>query len=306
MRRRYEVWFLRIGLADGSGAWWLRYLLLNPGRGGCQANPQGYPAQVWATWFPREGEPQTWIQGFRLKDLRLSQRSASPFRLEMGENRITENECHGIIETGGRRITWNLCYRSSFHVNLSSVGWIGFSRTPHSNALFSGQINLDRRSFRGEPLGYGMQGHNCGYRHRRFWTWTHLHFPGAQSLGSTFEALVYDLPLGLFSRKAVLWHNGQIYTFRSLREDVRDPRELVWMLRGSAGSGVQLEVDIRGREGFVHRLPYLKTDCSGQFDVVNDSLAQARIVLRLHDGTQEELRTETGAALEMAGNLAAW
>ena len=231
MRRRYEVWFLRIGLADGSGAWWLRYLLLNPGRGGCQANPQGYPAQVWATWFPREGEPQTWIQGFRLKDLRLSQRSASPFRLEMGENRITENECHGIIETGGRRITWNLCYRSSFHVNLSSVGWIGFSRTPHSNALFSGQINLDKHSFRGEPLGYGMQGHNCGYRHRSFWTWTHVHFPEAQSRGSTFEALVYDLPLGLFFRKAVLWHNGQIYTFRSLREDVRDSRELVWKVQ---------------------------------------------------------------------------
>lgn len=153
MRRRYEVWFLRIGLADGSGAWWLRYLLLNPARGGCPGNPQGYPAQVWATWFPRAGEPQTWIQGFRLKDLRLSQRSASPFRLGMGENRITENECHGIIETGGRRITWNLCYCSSFYVNLSSVGWIGFSRTPHSDALFSGQINLDRRSFRGEPLG---------------------------------------------------------------------------------------------------------------------------------------------------------
>ena len=35
MRRRYEVWFLRVGLGDGSGAWWFRYLLMNPGRGGC-------------------------------------------------------------------------------------------------------------------------------------------------------------------------------------------------------------------------------------------------------------------------------
>jgi hypothetical protein len=32
MKRRYEVWFLRLGLADGSGAWWFRYLLMNPYR----------------------------------------------------------------------------------------------------------------------------------------------------------------------------------------------------------------------------------------------------------------------------------
>jgi len=305
MRRRYEVWFLRLGLADGSGAWWLRYLLLNPGRGGCPANPQGYPAQVWATWFPQNGKPQTWIQGFSLKDLRLSERQASPFFLQMGENRISENECHGDMEAGGRRITWDLRYRSTFQVNLSSMGWIGFSRTPHSNALFSGQIALDGSSFQGEPLGYGMQGHNCGYRHRSLWTWTHLHFPGAKNGGSTFEALVYDMPLGLFFRKAVLWHSGQIYTFRSFREDARDPRHLIWTLRGPGRPGVHLEVDIRGREGFVHRLPYLKTDCSGQFEVANDSLAKARMVLQLPGRSPEELTTDTGAALEMAGNAVA-
>jgi hypothetical protein len=302
MRRRYEVWFLRLGLADGSGAWWFRYLLLNPARGGCPANPQAHPAQVWATWFPREGKPQTWIQGFPLTELLLSPRGANPFRVEMGENRISENECHGVIETGGRRVTWNLRYSSSFQLNLSSVGWIGFSRTPHSNALFTGQISLDGCSFGAEPLGYGMQGHNCGYRHRSFWTWTHVHFPGAQNAGSTFEALVYDLPLGFFFRKAVLWHNGQIHTFRNFREDLRDPRELTWKLRGSVGSGLQLEVEIRGREGLVHRLPYVKTDCSGEFEVANDSLAQARLVLCHPNGTREELTTDTGAVLEMVGN----
>ena len=131
MRRRYEVWFLRLGLADGSGAWWFRYLLLNPGRGGCPANPQGYPAQVWATWFPRER------RGRKLGSRDFHSRifvsaSATPvlFVLKMGENHISENECHGALETGGRRITWDLRYRSSFRVNVSSMGWIGFSRTP--------------------------------------------------------------------------------------------------------------------------------------------------------------------------------
>jgi hypothetical protein len=72
MRRRYEVWFQRLGLADGSGAWWFRYLLTNPGRSGCGTDSLRQSVQVWATWFPREGKPETWIQGFALQDCRLS------------------------------------------------------------------------------------------------------------------------------------------------------------------------------------------------------------------------------------------
>src|SRR5712692_2206433 len=175
MRRRYEVWFLRMGLSDGSGAWWLRYLLMNPGRGGCAGDPQGQPVEVWATWFPREGKPETWIRGYPLESLRskdehlnsagssdagsinprlsnagLSKRGASPFFLEIGENRIGEHECRGRMEVGGQRICWDLRYGSTFRAELSSKGWIGFSRTPHSNAVFSGEIALNDRSFRGE------------------------------------------------------------------------------------------------------------------------------------------------------------
>src|SRR5260370_42067916 len=134
MRRRYEVWFLRLGLSDGSGAWWFRYLLMNPGRGGCAGDPQGQPAQVWATWFPREGKPQTWIQGFPFEEIHLSPRGASLLLFELGENRIAENECRGRLEVDGHRIWWDLRYRSSFRMELSSKGWIGFSRTPHSDA----------------------------------------------------------------------------------------------------------------------------------------------------------------------------
>lgn len=75
MRRRYEVWFLRFLLADGSGAWWFRYLLLNlgrPGGGGCPGNTRGQPVEVWATWFPRDGKPQSVIQGFAQEQLSLS------------------------------------------------------------------------------------------------------------------------------------------------------------------------------------------------------------------------------------------
>jgi len=302
MRRRYEVWFLRLGLRDGSGAWWFRYLLTNPGRDGCPGDTQGQAVQIWATWFPRDGKPETWIQGFSLQDLHLSKRGANPFCFEMGENRVGEGECRGCLQVGGQRIRWDLRYRSSFRVDLSNKGWIGFSRTPHSDALFSGEITLGDRSFRGEPLGYGMQGHNCGYRHRNFWTWTHMRFPGPNGLGSSFEALVYEMPLGLMFRKAVLWHNEQEYTFRNLRQCVRDRQQLIWNLKCSNKRGARIDLDVHGREGSVHRLRYLKTDCSGRFEVANDSLATARIVLQLPGRTTEELSTDSGAVLEMVGD----
>ena len=301
MRRRYEVWFLRLGLADSSGAWWFRYLLSSPGRNGCGSKSLQQPVQVWATWFPREGKAQSWIQGFPLQDFRLSPRRASPLLFEAGENRITENECRGRLEVDGHCIRWDLRYRSAFRMELSSKGWIGFSRTPHSDAIFSGEIILDNETFRGEPLAYGMQGHNCGYRHRKFWTWTHLHFPRANGFSSTFEALAYEMPWGRGFRRAVLWHEGQKYDFRHFSELRRDPRHLVWTMNCPNSKFALVHVEVRGRESLVHRLPYWKTDCSGQFEVANDSLAIARMALRLPRRAAEELTSDSGAVLEMAG-----
>lgn len=305
MRRRYEVWFLRLGLTDGSGAWWFRYLLTSPGREGCGSDSRQQPVQVWATWFPRAGKPQTWIQGFPVRELQLSPRGASPLLFEAGENRISENECRGQLEVDGHRICWDLRYRSTFRVELSSKGWIGFSRTPHSDAIFSGEISLDGQTFRGEPLAYGMQGHNCGYRHRKFWTWAHLHFPRKGGTSSTFEALAYEMPLGLVFRRAVLWHEGREYVFSgTMRELQRDPRQLIWNLLCSNVKSGDARVEVHGREGLIHRLPYFKTDCSGQFVVANDSLAKASMKLLLPGRAEEELTTDTGAALEMVGNYA--
>jgi len=243
VRRRYEVWFLRLGLADGSGAWWFRYLLMNPGQGpttatcqtqggegrrGCGGNPQGMPVQLWATWFPAGGRPQSFIQGFPLQELDISQRGKAPFHFRTGENAIEEDSCRGALEVDGHAISWNLRYRSTFHVTLSDRGWIGFSRTPHSDAIFSGQITLDRQVFAGELLGFGVQGHNCGYRHRNFWTWTHAYFSRPGQSATTLEALVYEMPLGLIFRKAVLWHDGQEYVFRKLRESGGGRESMQW------------------------------------------------------------------------------
>jgi hypothetical protein len=305
-RRRYEVWFVRLGLADGGGAWWFRYLLMNPGRCGCPGDPHEMPVQVWATWFPRDGTPQRFIQGFPLEGLDLSARGQNPFHFQIDNHGIGDSSCRGTLEVGGHMISWDLHFRSTFRVTLSNKGWIGFSRTPHSDALFSGQITLDGRSFEGNPLGFGVQGHNCGYRHRNFWTWTHAYFPRPDSRSSawkasTFEALVYEMPFGLVFRKAVLWHEGKEHEFGNLRESRRDPDEFGWNFRCSTKDGFRLEGAIDGAGPSIHRLPYVKTDCTGSFEVANNSLARAVLRLEQRGRPVETLETSNGAVLEMVG-----
>ena len=304
MRRRYEVWFVRLGLADGSGAWWLRYLLMNPGRGGCAGFPGGMPVQVWAMWFPAGGKPQSFIQGYRLQGLEFTSRGQTPFHFSIAGGAITHDSCQGQLRVEGHEIVWDLHYASTFRTTLSSKGWIGFSRTPHSDAVFSGQIILDGRKWAGHPLGSGVQGHNCGYRHRNFWKWTHVFFERPGVRPSTLEALVYEMPLGLVFRRCVLWHDGREYVFRKLRETPQEPGAMQWKFVCSNHDGLQLEVAIDGRGPGVHRLPYVKTDCSGTFDVLNNSLAGAVVRLQQAGGGTEELRSEHGAVLELAGSAA--
>jgi hypothetical protein len=305
MRRRYESWFLRFGLAGNSGAWWLRYLLANPGREGCPSLPGAGPVQIWATWFPRDGQPETFIQEFPLGALRISDRRG-PFFLEAGPNRIEDASCRGALDVREHRLSWDLHYRSNFGITLSNKGWIGFSRTPHSDAVFSGEIRLDDQVFRGDPLGFGVQGHNCGFRHRHFWTWTHACFPQSDGRLSTFEALVYEMPLGLLFRTAILWHEGRAYVFRKLRETCRDAKAMRWIFRTISKAG-SIEVEIEGSGPSLHHMPYAKTDCSGTFEVANNSLARARLKLRLGNSAQnpaqeEEFVTDGGAVLEMTGD----
>lgn len=184
---------------------------------------------------------------------------------------------------------------------MSNVGWIGFSRIPHSDAVFSGEITFDGRTVRGQPLGYGLQGHNCGFRHRHRWTWAHCLFPTADASGSSaLEALEYKMPLGLRFRKALLWHGGKLYTFKSMEEVSRDRENLQWAFR-CANREATLFAVIDGRGPSLHRLLYLRTNCSFSFEVANNSLAQATIDLARPGHSPEQLTTTGGAAIEMVG-----
>ena len=296
-----------MGLADGSGAWWFRYLLMNPGRSCPAESPQGMPVQVWATWFPANAKPQTFIQGFPLHGLDISPRGQAPFHLRIGGNEIgneicpeiEEESCRGALHVEGHAIAWNLRYHSTFRVTLSNKGWIGFSRTPHSDAVFSGEITLDGRRFASDVLGFGVQGHNCGYRHRNFWTWAHAYFPRTDRDATTLEALVYEMPFGLVFRKAVLWHDGQQYILRNFQDDGNTRENMQWNFHCVARNGFRLEAAIDGRGPSMHRLPYLKTDGMGSFEVANNSLASASLVIASPGGPAERLETATGAVLEI-------
>jgi hypothetical protein len=109
------------------------------------------------------------------------------------------------------------------------------------------------------------------------------------------------MPFGLVFRKAVLWHDGQEYGFRGLEEIGGNRETLQWSFRCAARNGTRLEAAIDGRGSSVHRLPYIKTDCTESFEVANNSLASASLLLQRAGGPAERLQTRTGAVLEMVG-----
>jgi hypothetical protein len=261
------------------------------------------PVQVWATRFSQNARPHTFIQGFSTEDLELSGRGDPGFYFRCGKNEIKQNSCKGSLNVEGHEIAWDLQFRSTFRVTMSNKGWIGFSRTPHSNARFSGDVCFDEERFSGDPLGFGLQGHNCGYRHRGFWKWAHAYFARPNGPATTFEALTYDMPFGLVFRKAVLWHESNRYVFRKFQETT-SAESFTWKLSCEANAGVAVDASFDGSGPNRHCVAYTKTDCTGTFDVTNNSLASALLRLKGTRGRVEEFSTGSGAVLEMAGNPA--
>jgi len=109
------------------------------------------------------------------------------------------------------------------------------------------------------------------------------------------------MPFGLVFRKAVLWHEGEEHEFRNLQETRRDPDEFGWDFHCSIRDGFRLEAAIDGAGPSIHRLPYVKTDCRGSFEVTNNSLARAVLRLERQGRLVEILETHAGAVLEMVG-----
>jgi hypothetical protein len=119
---------------------------------------------------------------------------------------------------------------------------------------------------------------------------------------TAFEALEYEIGLGMSFRKAILWREGRLLTFKKLVETKRDRGQLQWNFRcTNSKERIEIIAEIDGGGASLHRLPYTRTNCRGAFEVSNNSLASAVLVVKRGNKT-EEIRATGGAALEMAGD----
>ena len=111
------------------------------------------------------------------------------------------------------------------------------------------------------------------------------------------------MPLGLRFRRAVLWHGGKAHVFRRLEMIRRDRVNLQWAIRcADKRDGLALTATFDGGGCSAHRLPYLKTDCSGTFEVANNSLARGALEITQPGRPPVRFQTDTGAVVEMVGD----
>jgi hypothetical protein len=93
-----------------------------------------------------------------------------------------------------------------------------------------------------------------------------------------------------------------LHIFKQLREMHRDPSNLRWeFVCANPRQGLRLIAAIDGSGPSLHRLPYLKTDCSGTFEVSTTRLARAKLDLSRPGQPPVKFWTSSGAVLEMAG-----
>jgi hypothetical protein len=135
--RRYEAWFIRLGLADSSGAWWLRYLLMNPGRAGCPRDrrksvgmmtvPKIFRQPLQVIHVFREILGDMWLQNLENAALATSARRVSP-----GE---ADHRAHtGFREDGRFDLTAKVFRRGSRSCSMMERMSSGFtSRIPFSS-----------------------------------------------------------------------------------------------------------------------------------------------------------------------------
>jgi hypothetical protein len=119
MKRRYEVWFLRCGLADGRGAWWLRYLLLNLGRGGAARSHRPNLCKFGLPGSRAKASRRHSSKAIPPRALQLSSRRQLPFHLRIAESAIEEGTCWGEPQGGRARDFVEAAYHSQFGVVLS-------------------------------------------------------------------------------------------------------------------------------------------------------------------------------------------
>jgi hypothetical protein len=100
-----------------------------------------------------------------------------------------------------------------------------------------------------------------------------------------------------------LWTAGEQFAFTEFENVQRDLENLRWSFDcANRKNGTRIVVSIDGSGGSCLRIPYLKTDCSGTFEVANNSLAHTKLTFSRPGRADVDLETDYGAVLEMAGS----
>jgi len=108
---------------------------------------------------------------------------------------IEEESCRGALHVEGHAIRHGISATiSTFRVTLSNKGWIGFSRTPHSDAVFSGEITARRPPLRQRRSRLRSAGTQLRIPASQLLDWAHAYFLAADRDATTLEALVYEMP----------------------------------------------------------------------------------------------------------------
>jgi hypothetical protein len=159
----YESYYLRANDPAGPRALWLRYTLFSP-----QGRPQDAIGEVWAIAFDgARGNLAAKLEA----PLERCEFDAAQLRVRVGDCRLDDAALRGAIDSGGRRLAWDLRYEGGqgpllfMHPDRYEAGFpAAKSVVTRPLARFSGTLAVDGETWRIDAWR-GSQNHNWGRRH---------------------------------------------------------------------------------------------------------------------------------------------
>ncbi len=191
----YEVYFLKFHLIEEGLAVWLRYTLHRPKNGEAHVS-------LWA--FVLDAQNPSHNVGAcidnKLENLHYD---SSPFRLGIGENFFSNQECVGNLQKENFSLHWDLRLEGSESpLELFPYSWMYrtkiFPKTKYvstrPNLFFSGKIKWNGKeySFHKAP---GMQSHLWGSQHAKSFLWSHCN-TFVEDKDALFEGFSAQIKLG--------------------------------------------------------------------------------------------------------------
>ncbi|MBS2017186.1 MAG: hypothetical protein JST00_30155 [Deltaproteobacteria bacterium] len=309
-----ESWFLKANEPQGRRALWLKTTVLAHGDGPDRKRAPVPPvAETWAIAFDRDRGHVATKTTVPLDAARFAKGTLD---VEVDGCELSLGRARGAIETGHRRIAWDLrvgAERSAPILHLPSLTlyddvFPGTKLlTPLADGRVAGDVTVDHGD--GGPVETwsvsewpAMIGHNWGRAHARLYAWVHCNaWDDAEDL--VLEAASARIRMGpVLSPMAT----GVYVRYRGKRWDL-NARELFGKNRGSIslrrweatakGRGIEVHADLAAETDDFVGLHYPNPSGAMTY-CLNTKLARARLELKL-PGEPPLVATSRAAALEI-------